>query len=283
MSTPKQEWDIEITPASGWLKLNLNELWKYRDLISLMVRRDLVLAYKQTILGPLWMLLQPLIASVIFTIVFGKVARIPTDEIPPLLFYLSGTITWGFFSNCLTGTSNTFVANAGVFGKVYFPRLTVPISVIIAGAGKFLISFMIFIVIYLYQIKFVNNHHLIDALWALPLATLQIAILSLGVGLLVSSAVIKYRDISFLMGFATQLWMYASPVIYPISQIPEKYQNFYAMNPMAMPIELFRFSFFGTGVVRTDLILFSWAITLLLAISGLIFFNRVEKSFVDTV
>jgi len=282
-STHRENWDLVIKPRSGWLDLHLSDLWRYRDLIALFVKRDLIVVYKQTILGPLWFLIQPLISTTIFTIVFGKVARLPTDEIPPFLFYMSGMTAWNYFSACINETSNTFVANAGIFGKVYFPRLTVPISVVISNLMKFAIQFSLFLGFYIYFSIQNPQIHANMSLLLLPLLVLQMAILGLGSGMIVSSLVTKYRDLSFLMGFGVQLWMYASPIIYPVSQVPEEYRSLYMLNPMASIIQRFKFAFFGQGYVNDTHWLIGWCVTLSIFFFGLLLFNRVEKSFMDTV
>lgn len=279
----KQDWDLVIKPKSGWFDLHLKDIWRYRDLIYMFVKRDLVVTYKQTVLGPLWFILQPLISTVIFTVIFGNIAKISTDGVPPFLFYMAGTVAWGYFSFCVNGTSNTFVANAGIFGKVYFPRMTVPISIVISSGFKFLLQFALFLGFYFYYMANGANLTINSTILMLPLLVLQMAVLGLGVGIFVSSLVTKYRDLSMLMGFAVQLWMYACPIIYPVSQIPEKYRSYYMLNPMASVIEGFKFAFFGVGSVQMEYVATSWVITLVIFFSGLLLFNRVEKSFMDTV
>ena len=283
MSTNQESWDLVIKPKSGWLELNLKDLWRYRDLIFLFVKRDLVVTYKQTILGPLWFLIQPVISTVIFTIIFGSIAKLPTDNVPPFLFYMAGTVAWGYFSSCMTGTSNTFVANAGIFGKVYFPRLTVPISIVISNLFRFAIQFALFIGFYFYFILRGTNFEINNAIFLIPLIILEMAILGLGIGILISSLVTKYRDLNMLMQFGVQLWMYACPIIYPVSQVPEKYRDLYMLNPMASIIELFKYAFFGGTMINLNYIVMGWGVTLFLFFAGLILFNRVEKSFMDTV
>ncbi|MBX3721901.1 MAG: ABC transporter permease [Turneriella sp.] len=277
------KWDLIIKPRSGWFELNLGDLWRYRDLIFMFVKRDLVVTYKQTILGPLWFLIQPLFSTVIFTVIFGNVAKLPTDNVPPFLFYMAGTTAWGYFASCITGTSNTFVANAGIFGKVYFPRLTVPISIVISNLFRFSIQFILFLGFYFY---FKNDNSAFAfnrSIFLLPLLILEMAILGLGVGILVSSMVTKYRDLNILMGFGVQLWMYACPIIYPVSQVPEKYRAIYMLNPMASIIELFKFAFFGVGVINMHDILTGWIVTFTVLIAGLLLFTRIERTFMDTV
>ncbi|MBA4389454.1 MAG: ABC transporter permease [Syntrophus sp. (in: bacteria)] len=279
----QDNWTTIIRPVSGWLNFNLAELWRYRDLIVLFVRRDFVAIYKQTILGPLWFLLQPLFSTLVFTVIFGKIANIPTDGMPPMLFYMAGIVAWNYFATCLTSTSNTFVANAGIFGKVYFPRLTVPVSVVIVGLLTFAIQLFLFIGFFFYF--YLRGAPLQPSLWilAMPLLVVQMGILGLGMGILVSSLTTKYRDLSFAVGFGTQLGMYATPIVYPMSQIPERWQWLYAINPMASIVETFRFAFLGSGSVNPQYLAISAGMTLLIFFVGIVLFSRIEKTFMDTV
>ncbi len=281
--SPEESWDILIKPQSGWFNFPFVEIYRYRDLIFKFVRRDFVTFYKQTILGPLWYIIQPLINSVIFTIIFGNLAKIPTDGIPPFLFYMSGTVAWGYFATCLVQTSNTFVTNREIFGKVYFPRMTVPISIVITGIFQFLIQLVIFIGFLLYYWYLDADFSVTIMVFTLPLILLQMAILGLGMGILVSSLVTKYRDLSFAMTFAVQIWMYLSPVVYPLTQVPEKYRNLYVLNPMVSIIESFRYMFLGVSSIETHHILISVLVTLTIFILGVILFCRIEKTFMDTV
>ena len=278
-----EQWDLVIGSGRGWFDLKLKEIWLYRDLIFHFVRRDFVAFYKQTILGPLWYVIQPLLTTLVFTVIFGKVARISTDGVPPFIFYLSGTVAWGYFANCLKGTSDTFLKNSSIFGKVYFPRLTVPISTILINLLKFGIQFLFFLAFYLYFIA--KGAPISPNLFILllPVLVLQMGILGLGMGILISSMTTKYRDLKFLVGFGVQLWMYATPVVYPVSVVPEKYRFFYMLNPVASIVETFRHAFLGTGMVNGVDILISWGATILLFFSGIILFNRVDKIFVDTI
>ena len=239
--------------------------------------------YKQTILGPLWYIIQPLVNSGIFTIIFTKLAKLPTDGAPPYLFYMSGTVAWGYFALCLGGTSNTFVSNAGLFGKVYFPRLIVPISKVISGLIQFMIQFVIFLILYLcfWQAGAdIKPNYLI---LTLPLIILQMAVLGLGFGILISSLTTKYRDLAFVMGFGVQLWMYLTPVVYPLSQVPEKYRMLYVMNPMSSVVESFRGMFFGVSSLEPIHIVISISVTAIIFSAGIIMFTRIEKNFMDTV
>jgi len=279
----REKWDLIIQPRRRWFDLHLRDLWRYRDLISLFVKRDFVTFYKQTVLGPLWYIIQPLLITIVFTLIFGKLARISTDGIPPFLFYLAGNVAWSYFANCLNQTSNTFVKNAGNFGKVYFPRLTVPVTVVIVNLVKFGIQLTLFIGFYIYFIADGSAVRPTLLILLLPVLILQMAVLSLGSGILVSSLTTKYRDLTFVMTFAVQLWMYASSVIIPASSIPQKYLPVYMLNPMASIIEVFRYAFLGKGVVNPTYVTISWAVTLLVLFGGITLFSRIEKSFMDTV
>lgn len=277
------EWTTVIRPVSGWFDIHLSELWRYLDLIMLFVRRDFVSVYKQTILGPLWFLIQPIFTTIVFTVVFGQIAKIPTDGLPQPLFYLSGIVGWNYFSNCLNRTSNTFVAYAHIFGKVWFPRLTVPISNVISNLITFAIQFALFLCFYTYFYLKGAAIAVSPMIVLFPLLLLQMAALGLGFGIIVSSLTTKYRDLSQLVGFGVQLWMYATPIVYPASQIPAKYQWIIALNPMAPIIETFRYAFLGVGTVYPWQMVLSAAITMLVLLSGIVLFSRVEKSFMDTV
>ena len=283
IESPEETWNIVIKPKRGWLNIPFGEIYRYRDLIFMFVKRDFVTFYKQTILGPLWYIIQPLVNSVVFTVIFGKLAKIPTDGIPPFLFYMAGTVVWGYFSTCLTQTSNTFVANREIFGKVYFPRITVPISIVITGIFQFLIQFLIFIGFLLYYWHQGANVEPSIMVFTLPLILLQMAILGLGMGILVSSLVTKYRDLTFAMTFAVQIWMYLTPVVYPLTQVPENYRNLYVLNPMVSIVESFRGAFLGVSSIETHHILISVLVTLTIFIVGVILFSRIEKTFMDTV
>lgn len=273
-----------IRPVSGWFDLHLADLWRCRDLIMLFVRRDFVSVYKQTILGPFWYLIQPIMTTIVFTFVFGNIAKIPTDGLPPALFYFAGLTVWTYFSGCLNRTSNTLVNNAGIFGKVYFPRLAVPISVVISGLISLFIQMALFIGMLIYFIAqgvkiAVNPLYLL----ALPLLILQIAALGLGFGIIISSLTTKYRDLVQLVGFGVQLWMYATPIAYPSSQVPAKWQWVIAINPMTPAVEIFRYMFLGVGSINPLQIAQSAVSTMVILFIGIILFSRVEKSFMDTV
>ena len=280
----KQEnWDIFIKPRTGWLDINIKELFKYKDLIYLFVKRDFVTFYKQTILGPIWYVIQPLINTIVFTIIFGKLAKISTDGIPPFIFYMAGTVVWSYFATCISLTSNTFNTNADIFGKVYFPRIAVPIANVIISLLQFLIQFIIFIIFLFY---FKGQGSLINPninVFLLPLIILQMAILGLGFGILISSLTTKYKDLVFVMSFFVQLWMYATPIVYPLSIIPEKYRLLAAINPMTSVVETFRGAFLGVSTITANHIIVSVAVTICIFLIGFLLFHRIEKSFMDTV
>lgn len=282
-ATDGGQWDLILRPKTGWFDIDLKELWRYRDLVAMFVRRDFVTQYKQTILGPLWYIIQPLFTTVVFTIIFGKVAKIPTDALPPFLFYMSGSVIWGYFAASLTATSNTFNANANIFGKVYFPRLTVPLATVLINFLQFGIQLALFIGFYLYFR--LNGAPVQPTAWLLllPLLLAQMALLSFGLGVLFSSMTTKYKDLRLAMTFLVQLWMYATPVVYPMSQVPDWLLSWYVLNPVTAMVESFRHMFFGVSSVQWSHIGLSWLITLLLLAAGVVLFSRIEKTFMDTV
>lgn len=278
------EQTFTIEPVSGWFDLHLSDLWRYRDLIMLFVRRDFVAVYKQTVLGPFWYLIQPILSTMVYTVIFGQIARIPTDGVPAPLFYMAGITVWNYFNGCLNRTSTTFIGNAAIFGKVYFPRLAVPISVIISGLISFGIQMALFIIYFVfYYLKgaAITLNPLL--LLAFPLVVLQISLLGLGFGIIISSLTTKYRDFSYLVGFGMQLWMYATPIVYPLSQVPEKWLWVSRLNPMTPVVEMFRATFLGVGTVDTGQALTSIIVTIIILFFGIVLFSRVEKSFMDTV
>ena len=279
------EYKIVITPKRGLFDLPLADLWNYRDLLFLFVERDFKTFYKQTILGPLWFFIQPLITTLVFTVIFNRVAKIPTDEIPPNLFYMSGIIAWNYFSSCLMLTSSTFTSNAAIFGKVYFPRIIVPLSNVISAIAKFLVQLIMFLGFYFYYIATGNDQIApkFETLIFIPLMILQMALLGQGLGMIVSSMTTKYRDLSYLVSFGTQLLMYASPIVYPLSVVPEKYKILIIANPMTPIIEGFRHAFIGQGSFQISMFLVSLSITIATFLVGILIFNKVEKSFIDTV
>jgi len=282
-SVNNESWTTVIKPESSLFNLNIKDLWRYRDLIKMFVVRDFVTFYKQTILGPLWFIIQPLFTAAMFTFIFSTVAKISTDEIPPMLFYMAGVVNWAYFSECLTKTSETFVANAGVFGKVYFPRLTVPVSVVITSMLRYFIQFTIFIVIYFI---FMYRGYELNPNWMVlltPVLLLYMAVMSLGFGIWISSVTTKYRDLRFALPFFVQLWMYATPVVYPLSLIPENYKPFLLINPIVPVMEIFRKAYLGAGTIDMNSILISIGITFFILLSGIVVFNRIERTFMDTV
>lgn len=277
------EWTTVIRPQSNWFDLRLQELWQYRDLIIMFVRRDFISMYKQTILGPLWYIFQPLISTIVFTIVFGNIAALSTDGLPQFLFYMAGVVMWTYFSSSLTKTSTALVANAAVFGKVYFPRLTVPISFLISNLTSFAIQFIffaLFIVYFRFQGADVNPN-----LWlfSLPLLVLLMAGLGLGCGIMVSAMTTRYRDLTFLVGFGTQLLMYATSVIYPLSSVSENYRWILLANPMTPIIETFRYGFLGAGTLSLSHLAYSVVVTTVILVIGILMFNKVEQTFMDTI
>lgn len=283
----EEDWLFEILPKNNSFALNLNEVWRYRDLLMLFVKRDIVTVYKQTILGPLWYLIQPLFTSIIFTIIFNNVAGIKTGSIPPFLFNLGGVMIWNYFTSCLNDTSDTFKKNASIFGKVYFPRLIVPLSIVISNLVKFGIQFFIFIAFYLYYVFFQNMQvQLTLVALFFPFLIVIMGLLGLGLGMIISSLVTKYRDLSFLVGFGVQLLMYVSAVMYPMALLKEKLPKFgwlIEYNPLAYVIEASRFMLLNEGAISIFGMAYTVIITILIFFIGLLIFNRTEKSFIDTV
>jgi lipopolysaccharide transport system permease protein len=281
---PDDGWDMVIEPQRGLFDLRFQELWRYRDLVLLFVRRDFVAVYKQTILGPLWYLIQPLLTTLTFTVIFGKIASLPTDGLPQFLFYMSGTVVWAYFADCLNKTSNTFVQNANLFGKVYFPRMAVPVSILISNLITFSIQFILFI---LFVLFFAVRGTPIQPHWTWialsPLLVLMMAGLGLGFGVIISSLTTKYRDLRFLVTFGVQLLMYATPVIYPVSSIPARFQWLILANPMTPIVEAFRYAFLGAGETQLGYLLYSFGFMLAVVFLGSVVFNRVEQTFMDTV
>lgn len=279
-----QNSDITVVSAKrGLFNLNLKELWKYRDLVILFVKRDLKNVYKQTVLGPLWIVINPFLSTFVFTVIFGIIANISTDGIPQFLFYMSGNILWSFFSSCFNRASSTFLSNARIFGKVYFPRFVMPLSGIIYNSITFLVQFVMFaILVTVYALTGANVHPNLIVL-ALPILLIHIAFLGTGTGLIISSLTTKYRDLNVLVSFGLTLWMYLTPVVYPVSQIPESFRFIMLLNPVAPIVETFRYAFLGSGSFEWFFLLISAAVTAVLLILGMIVFNQVEKNFIDTV
>lgn len=279
----EKDWDIVITPKRSLLSLNLKEVWRYRDLLLLFVRRDFVAYYKQTVLGPLWFFIQPLLTTLIYTVIFGRLAGISTDSVPPVLFYLAGITCWNYFAESLNKTATTFKDNQNIFGKVYFARLVVPLSIVLSNLIKFGIQFLLFL-------GFLVYFHLSGAgiqtnAYALlfPVLVLLLAGLALGFGLIITSLTTKYRDLVFLLQFGIQLFMYATPVIYPLSAIPEQYQIWSILNPLTSIIEAFKYGFIGQGTFSWGYLAYSFGFMVVLLITGIAIFNRTEKNFMDTV
>lgn len=279
-----EPWDLIIEPKEKLFQLNLSEVWKYRDLIFLFVKRDFVAQYKQTILGPLWHVIQPVFTTLVFLLIFGKIANIPTDGITPVLFFMSGITIWNYFSSCLTATSTTFVANAGIFGKVYFPRLVIPLSTVISNMIKFGIQFLLLMVVMGWYAFKGNSYSISSAILLIPLLVLLMALLGLGLGIIISSLTTKYRDFTILIGFAVQLLMYATPVAYPLSFLKDKsYASWIEWNPLSPIVEGFRYALFHNGSFQLHDLFYSTIIIVLLLVLGLLMFSKVERTFMDTV
>jgi len=278
-----ENWTSIISVHRSWFELNLRELFQYRDLILLFVRRDFVARYKQTVLGPLWFVIQPLLTTLMFTVVFGKIAGIPTDGVPNILFYMSGIVAWNYFSSVVTDTSGTFVNNASIFGKVYFPRLALPISISISNLITFLVQLLLLGGFVVYFLLSGADIEITSRLLILPALVILLALMGLGFGILISSFTSKYRDLIHLVKFGIQLWMYISPIIYPLSAIPEKYKLLVLINPVAPIIESFRNAILGTGYIPVNYLLYSIVFTVILLGSGMVVFSRTEKNFMDTV
>jgi len=284
-ATRPEPFEIVLRPDTGWRSVELASIWQYRDLLSLLVWRDFVSKYKQTVLGPLWFIIQPLSMTLVFTVIFGKVAGLSTDGLPPVLFYLCGQLGWNYFSQNFSSNSATFVTNAGLFGKVYFPRLIVPLAALVSNLFAFAIQVATFLCFYLY-FKYGRGAGGFGMDWRvvlLPLLVLQTAVLSLGVGLVMSALTAKYRDLTHLSALLIQVWMYATPVIYPLSEFPVRWRWVAALNPMTPIVEAFRLVLLGVGTVTPLHIVSSIATTVAVAVAGLMLFSRVEKTFVDIV
>jgi lipopolysaccharide transport system permease protein len=280
-------WDLEIKPQAHLLDINLREVWKYRDLLWMFVKRDFTAQYKQTILGPLWHFIQPLFTTVVFLVVFTNIAKISTDGVPPVLFYMSGITIWNYFSSCLNATSSTFVANAGIFGKVYFPRLVIPLSTVMSNIVKFGIQFLLLLAaLFWYKItstSFTLSQPL-STIVLIPVIILIMAGLGLGLGIIISSMTTKYRDLTVLIGFAVQLLMYATPVVYPLSTITsEKLRFWITLNPLTPLVEAFRYAMLGVGSFDVGSFGYSIGFMVVTLFIGLLIFSKVEKTFMDTV
>lgn len=278
------KYHTEITAEHNLLELNLKEVWRYKDLIWLFTQRNFVVRYKQTILGPAWLFLNPLISSLLYAFVFGGIAGIGTDGIPSILFYLAGNAIWTYFSTAVTGNAATFTGNAGVFGKVYFPRLTVPISNILSNAIQFGIQ-MLLVCGFLAYYVFTGAVHPVWWAWLLmPVILLHLGMMGMGFGIIISSLTTKYRDLSILVTFGVQLWMYVTPIVYPMSQLGNGMaRTILLLNPATTPIEVFRYAVLGVGTIEPGFLAISWTITLVVMVLGIIIFNKVERTFMDTV
>jgi lipopolysaccharide transport system permease protein len=279
-----KEWDLTIEPENSLFKLNLEDVWRYRDLLGLLVKRDFTSFYKQTILGPLWFFIQPLFTTITFVFVFGNLAGLSTDGLPQSLFYMTGVVMWNYFSECLTKTSTVFKDNANIFGKVYFPRLIMPLSLVASNLIKLGVQFVMLLLLFAYYIV-TQNYIPQISIYALliPVFLILMAAFGLGLGMIISAMTTKYRDLSFLVTFGVQLFMYATPVIYPLSAAPEKYKPLISLNPMTPIIEGVRFTLLGKGDFSFSALLYTIVVTIIILFIGTITFNKVEKSFVDTV
>jgi len=286
MNQTKDYWDLIIVPRKSFFSFKLKEIWEYRDLLEMFIKRDIVTFYKQTILGPIWFFIQPIFTTIIFMFVFGGLAGIPTDGIPQALFYLSGITLWNYFSDSLTKTSDTFFTNQAIFGKVYFPRIIAPLSTTISGLIKMFIQFGVFIVVYIFF--FVKGVKIAPNWYALlfPILILILVGLSLGFGIIISSLTTKYRDLKFLLAFAVQLWMYATPVIYPLSVMEGSYKKYIWIiqaNPLTSVMETFKYGFLGQGTFSWLALGYSGIFTIILVLVGILIFNKIESNFMDII
>ena len=280
----KQNWTTVIKPKTGLFDINLKEVWQYRDLIYMFLKRNFTSAYKQTILGPLWFLITPLMTSAMFTVVFGQIAKISTEGVPQFLFYLAGNTAWGYFSSCLTSTASTFTGNAHIFSKVYFPRLVTPITSVIYALLSFFIQLALMLILMLY-FAFGRGETVQPNMWLflVPVMILQMALLGMGLGIIISSITTKYRDLSILVGFGVHLWMYATPIVYPLSQVPEFLADIIILNPMTAIVNNFKYAFLGCGEPIISGWIYSWIFTVIALFLGILVFSKVEKTFIDTV
>lgn len=277
------DWSLIIKPRTRLFEINYKEIWEYRDLVLMLVRRDFVSFYKQTIFGPIWFFIQPIFTTIIFVFVFGNLAGLSTDGLPKPLFYMSGVISWNYFAECLNKTSTVFKDNAAMFGKVYFPRLIMPVSIVISNLARFGVQFLLFIILLLYYIIFTDySFNATPYLALVPVLILLMALLGLGAGMIISALTTKYRDLTYLVSFGVQLLMYATPVVYPLSSLT-KYKTIIALNPMSYVIEGMRLGLLGQGELTLATFGYAVVVILLIFITGVVIFNRVEKRFVDTV
>ena len=283
MNNKEQIWTEEIKSQDSLFSVNLKEVWHYRDLLLMLVKKDYVTFYKQTVLGPIWFFIQPILTTMMYVLLFGQIAKLSTDGTPQMAFYLSGITIWNYFSEALTKTATVFKDNAAMMGKVYFPRLIMPLSIIVSGLMKFAIQFGLFIVVVLYYTFVEKSIHPNIWVMATPFLLLLMAAFSLGLGMIFSSLTTKYKDLVFLLTFGIQLFMYATPVVYSMASIPEKYQWMINANPLTGIFECFRYGFLGSGSFEPSSLLFSTGITIVILVIGVVIFNKVEKSFMDTV
>lgn len=281
-SSQSQDWDSVIQSQSSLFDLRLKELWHYRDLLALFVRRDFVTVYKQTLLGPLWFFIQPILTTITFTIIFGNIAQLSTDGAPKIIFYMAGITLWNYFSNCLTTVSSVFNSNASIFGKVYFPRLIMPLTIVISNLMKFAVQFLLFlcfVVYYVIQGKTQPNLFVLLT----PYIIVLMALISMGIGLILSAMTTKYKDLTQLIGFGVQLFMYATPVIYPSSSVPAGYKWIMNMNPLVSLFDYMRYAYLGVGYFHIGLLVYPSVFALAILTMGVLVFNRVQKTFMDTV
>lgn len=280
----KQQYHTHITSKHNLFDLNLKEVWRYRDLIILFTKRSFTLTYKQTILGPVWIFLNPFLTSIIYTFVFAGIAGMSTDGVPQILFYLCSNAIWTFFSSSVTKNASTFTANASVFGKVYFPRLTIPISNVLSSMIQLIVQMLL---VGLFLVYYIVSKQIQPNWWAwiyIPIVVVHLGIMGLGFGIIISSLTTKYRDLAILVTFGVQLWMYATPIVYPISQVGDGlFKILLMLNPVTAPVEVFRFAILGSGNIEWKYLGISWLVTILVAFIGIIIFNQVEKNFMDTV
>ena len=285
MTTSRSKnWDLTITSHRGWFELNFGELWQYRDLLWIYFRRNIITEYKQTILGPIWIFIPPVITTLLFTVIFGKIAQLSTDGLPGPLFYMSGIVIWNYFSSSFSGTSNSLSGNAGLFGKVYFPRIIIPVATLLSGLVRFFIQFILFLCVLIYY-SFNSNVELFPNFYLgffFPILILIMGIQGLGFGLLFSAITTKYRDLRYILAYCMRLLMYASPIIFPLSIVPDKYRLVILINPITSVIEIFRYISLGTGQINYYGLFYSISFTIIIFILGLLIFNKVEKNFIDT-
>jgi lipopolysaccharide transport system permease protein len=278
-----EKWDLIISPKSKWFDLQFHDVFKYRDLLLLFVKRDIVSFYKQTILGPLWYFIQPIFTTLVYTFVFGGLAGISTDGLPKPLFYLAGITSWNYFADCLTKTSTTFRDNAGIFGKVYFPRLITPLSIVVSNLFRFIIQLVLLVVFILYYMNNGINFNIDEKIFLFPIFVILMALQGLGIGMIITALTTKYRDLSHLVIFGVQLMMYATTIIYPLSQISGKFYWIVALNPMTYIIEGIKASLLGVGLLNLNTFIYSMSISIVLFLFGIFIFNKVEKNFIDTI